>query len=46
MVMANKALLKLVRRLAIRDELFAMRLRGTLIRQPVAQPEKHRPTIK
>lgn len=35
MVMANNALLRLVRRLAIRDELLAMRLRGALIQPPV-----------
>jgi hypothetical protein len=46
MVMANRALLKLVRRLAIRDELLAMRLRGALIHQPVAQPVNQRPTRK
>lgn len=38
MVTANKSLLKLVGRLAIREELLAMRLRGTLIRQPASQP--------
>lgn len=46
MVMANKALLKFVRRLAIRDELLAMRLRGTLIHQPVTQTVNERPTRK
>jgi len=31
MVAANRNLLKMVRRLAIRDELLAMRLRGKLV---------------
>lgn len=44
MVVANKNLLKEVRRLAIRDELFAMRLRGRLlvplaVEKPAAKPD-------
>lgn len=44
MVVANKSLLKEVRKLAIRDELFAMRLRGRLVvpavvQKPVAKPD-------
>ena len=38
MVAANKNLLKEVRRLAIRDELLAIRLRGRLV-VPVEQPK-------
>ncbi len=37
MVAANKKLLKAVRKLAIRDELLAMRLRGRLL---VVEPAK------
>jgi hypothetical protein len=37
MVAANKNLLKEVRRLAIKDELLAMRLRGRLVVPVVAQ---------
>jgi len=40
MVAANKSLLKQVRRLAIRDELFAMRLRGRLVVPYVEKPAK------
>ena len=41
MVTANKNLLKAVRRLAIKDELRAMRLRGNLVVAPVEnQPVK------
>ena len=36
MVAASKTLLKEVRRLAIRDELLAMRLRGRLVAPPAA----------
>jgi hypothetical protein len=39
MVAANKNLLKLVRRLAIKDELLAMRLRGRLV-APLVTPTK------
>lgn len=39
MVMANRALLLQVRRLAIRDELLAMQLRGRLVAPEYAQPE-------
>lgn len=38
MVAANKTLLKLVRRLAIKDELLAMRLRGRLV-SPLVAPQ-------
>ena len=38
MVAANKNLLKLVRRLAIKDELLAMRLRGRLVAHVVVPP--------
>jgi hypothetical protein len=42
MVAANKNLLKEVRKLAIRDELLAMRLRGRLVApQAVNQPAKN-----
>ena len=40
MVAANKCLLRKVRRLAIKDELVAMRLRGRLVVLPVAMPVK------
>jgi hypothetical protein len=40
MVAANKNLLKLVRRLAIRDEVLAMRLRGRLVAPLVVPPAK------
>ncbi len=40
MVAANKNLLKLARRLAIRDELLAMRLRGRLVAPLVVPPAK------
>ena len=40
MVAANKNLLKLVRRLAIKDELLAMRLRGRLVAPLSAPPTK------
>jgi len=39
MVAANKNLLKLVRRLTIKDELLAMRLRGRLV-TPLVVPAK------
>lgn len=42
MVAAGKKLLKLVRRLAVRDELEAMRLRGRLV-VPVAAPPGKKP---
>lgn len=38
MVVANKSLLKEVRKLAVRDELFAMRLRGVLVAPVVEKP--------
>ena len=38
MVMANRNLLRHVRRLAIRDELLAMQLRGRLVAPRTAQP--------
>lgn len=38
MVAANKNLLKFVRRLAIKDELLAMRLRGRLMMPLVVPP--------
>lgn len=38
MVAANKRLLKLIRRAAIRDELLAMRLRARLVVTPAAPP--------
>jgi len=40
MVAANKNLLTLVRRLAIKDELLAMRLRGRLVAPLVVPPPK------
>ena len=40
MVAANKTLLTLVRRLAIKDELLAMRLRGRLVAPLVVPPAK------
>jgi len=40
MVAANKNLLTLVRRLAIRDEVLAMRLRGRLVAPLVVSPVK------
>ena len=47
MVAANKYLLREVRRLAIKDELLAMRLRGRLVVPLVAiQPAKKKPTGK
>ena len=45
MVAANKYLLREVRRLAIKDELLAMRLRGRLVVSLFAiQPAKKKPT--
>ncbi|MFM8290311.1 MAG: hypothetical protein ACKOC4_01250 [Planctomycetia bacterium] len=41
MVAANKRLLKLVRRAAIRDELLAMRLRARLVVTPALPPARH-----
>ena len=38
MVAANKSLLKEVRRLAIKDELWAMRLRGNLVVPQLVNP--------
>jgi hypothetical protein len=46
MVVANKSLLKEVRKLAIRDELFAMRLRGVLVVVPVVQKPVAKPDAK
>jgi hypothetical protein len=40
MVAANKSLLKQVRKLAIRDELLAMRTRGRLVVPFVLEPAK------
>jgi hypothetical protein len=40
MVAASKSLLRMARRLAIRDELLAMRLRGRLVVPVVALPAK------
>lgn len=44
MVVADKKLLRLVRRLAIRDELLAMRLRGRLIVPATSQPTSSSPS--
>lgn len=38
MVAANKSLLREVRRLAIKDELWAMRLRGSLVVPAIVKP--------
>ena len=47
MVAANKNLLKEARKMAIRDELLAMRLRGRLVApQVVNQPAKKRGSSK
>ena len=46
MVAANKNLLKEVRRLAIKDELRAMRLRGSLVAPLVVIPPAKKPTAK
>lgn len=46
MVIANKNLLKMVRRLAIKDELFAMRLRGVLVVVPVVEKPVKKPDAK
>jgi hypothetical protein len=43
MVAANKNLLRLVRRLAIKDELLAMRLRGRLV-APLVVPTAKKST--
>lgn len=43
MVIANKNLLKEVSRLAIRDELLAMRLRGRLVAIPVGSQRAEQP---
>ena len=43
MVTANKNLLSLVRRLAIKDELLAMRLRGRLVATATIPPAKKTP---
>lgn len=40
MVAASKSLLRMARRLAIRDELLAMRLRGRLVVPVLALPAK------
>jgi len=45
MVVADTKLLKLVRRLAIRDELLAMRLRGRLV-VPAAPPPPAPPSAR
>jgi hypothetical protein len=44
MVAANKNLLKMVRRLAIRDELLAMRTRARLVVQVVARKARGKKT--
>jgi hypothetical protein len=46
MVIANKNLLKEVRKLAIRDELFTMRLRGALVVVPVVESLVKKPETK
>lgn len=46
MVVANKNLLKEVRRLAIRDELLTMRLRGVLVAVPVVEKPVVKPDAK
>lgn len=46
MVIAKKALLKEVRRLAIRDQLFTMRLRGVLVVVPVVEKPVKKPADK
>jgi hypothetical protein len=46
MVIANKNLLKEVRKLAIRDELFVMRLRGSLVAPLVVTSPAQKPTAK
>lgn len=46
MVVANKNLLKEARKLAIRDELFTMRLRGVLVVVPVAEKPVAKPDAK
>jgi len=45
MVVADAALLRDVRRLAIRDELLAMRLRGMLVVPQVAPVPQGRPPV-
>ena len=40
MVAANKSLLKEVRRLALKDEILAMNLRGRLVVPPIMPPAK------
>jgi hypothetical protein len=45
MVAANKSLLKMVRRLAIKDELLSMRLRGRLV-APLVVPQTKKPSGK
>ena len=39
MVVANKRLLQMIRRAAIRDELLAMRLRARLVVPPAEKPQ-------
>lgn len=46
MIVVNKDLLKMVRKLAIRDELFTMRLRGVLVVVPVAEKPVTKPADK
>jgi hypothetical protein len=46
MVVANKSLLKEVRKLAIRDELLTMRLRGVLVVVPAVQKPVAKPDAK
>lgn len=44
MVVADRKLLRLVRRLAIRDELLAMRVRGRLVVPATLQPPSTPPS--
>jgi hypothetical protein len=46
MVIANTNLLREVRKLTIRDELLAMRLRGSLVAPLVVLPPMKKPTKK
>lgn len=46
MVVANKSLLKEVRKLAIRDEHLALRLRGVLVVAPVVEKPVAKPDAK
>jgi len=46
MVVANKHLLKEVRKLAVRDELLAMRLRSRLVVAPAVEKPAAKPDAK